>query len=142
MVFRFIRHRIVSNVIYELPYGIQLGGIMTANAAPPYNITTGTDANRDGDNNDRPAGVGFNTGRGDKFFQTDLRLSKKFEFGRARAEVLWEMFNLFNTVNFTNYQGNQSSQPGVTGTGIPTGFGRPRQAFDPFQAQLGFKLTF
>src|SRR2546428_3963060 len=67
MVFRFIRHRIVSNVIYELPYGIQLGGIMTANAAPPYNITTGTDANRDGDNNDRPAGVGFNTGRGDKF---------------------------------------------------------------------------
>jgi len=30
----------------------------------------------------------------------------------------------------------------VTGTGIPTGFGRPRQAFDPFQAQLGLKLTF
>ena len=52
------------------------------------------------------------------------------------------LFNVFNTVNFTNDQGNQSSQPGVTGTGIPTGFGRPRQAFDPFQAQLGFKLTF
>lgn len=137
-----VRHRVVSNVIYELPYGIQIGGIMTANSAPPYNITTGTDANRDGDNNDRPAGVGFNAGRGDKFFQTDVRLSKKFEFGRARAEILWEMFNLFNTVNFTNYQGNQSSQAGVTGTGIPTGFGRPRQAFDPFQAQLGFKLTF
>ena len=71
-----------------------------------------------------------------------MRLSKKFDFGRTRAEVLWEMFNLFNTVNFTNYQGNQSAQQGVTGTGIPTGFGRPRQAFDPFQAQLGFKLTF
>jgi Carboxypeptidase regulatory-like domain/TonB dependent receptor len=137
-----VRHRIVSNVIYELPYGVLLGGIVTANSAPPYNITTGTDANRDGDNNDRPAGAGFNAGRGDRFVQADLRLSKKFALGRARAEVLWEMFNVFNSVNFTNYQGNQSSQPGVTGTGIPTGFGRPRQAFDPFQAQLGFKLTF
>jgi hypothetical protein len=137
-----VRHRIVANAIYQLPYGIQFGGIVTANSAPPFNITTGADANRDGDNNDRPAGLGFNDGRGDRFFQTDLRLSKKFDVGRTRAEVLWEMFNLFNTVNFTNYQGNQSAQPGVTGTGIPTGFGRPRQAFDPFQAQLGFKLTF
>ncbi len=72
-----------------------------------------------------------------------MRLSKKFKFGaRSGAEVLWEMFNVFNTVNFNNYQGNQSAAPGVTGTGIPTGFGRPRQAFDPFQGQLGFKLTF
>jgi hypothetical protein len=137
-----VRHRFVSNVIYELPYGIQVGGIVTANSAPPYNITTGTDVNRDGDNNDRPAGVDFNDGRGDPFFQTDLRVSKRFNIGVARGEVLWEMFNLFNTVNFTNYQGNQSAAPGVTGTGIPTGFGRPRQAFDPFQAQLGLKLTF
>lgn len=137
-----VRHRMVGNLIYELPYGVQIGGIVTANSAPPYNITTGADANRDGDNNDRPSGTTFNAGRGDRFFQTDLRLSKKFDFRRVRAEVLWEMFNLFNTVNFTNYQGNQSAAPGVTGTGIPTGFGRPRQAFDPFQAQLGFKVTF
>jgi hypothetical protein len=56
--------------------------------------------------------------------------------------VLWEMFNVFNTVNFTNYQGNQSAAPGFTATGIPTGYGQPRQAFDPFQGQLGFKLIF
>jgi len=137
-----VRHRFVSNVIYELPYGVQVGGIVTASSAAPYNITTGSDANRDGDNNDRPAGVGFNTGRGDSLLQTDLRVSKRFDLGRARGEVLWEMFNLFNSVNFTNYQGNQSAAPGVTGTGIPTGFGRPRQAFDPLQAQLGLKLSF
>jgi len=69
-------------------------------------------------------------------------LRREAHVGTCRGEVLWEMFNLFNTVNFTNYQGNQASLPGVTGTGIPTGFGRPRQAFDPFQAQLGLKLTF
>ena len=112
---------------------------MTANSAPPYNITLGTDANRDGDNFDRPEGVDYNEGRGDSFFQTDLRLSKKVTFGRFTGEVLWEMFNLFNTVNFNNYNGNMSSAPGVTATGRPTGFGQPRQAFDPFQAPAGIQ---
>ncbi|MEP6782973.1 MAG: carboxypeptidase regulatory-like domain-containing protein [Acidobacteriota bacterium] len=137
-----VRHRIVSNAIYELPFGIQAGGIVTFNTAPPYNVITGTDVNRDGDNNDRPAGIGYNSARGDKYFQTDVRLSKRFTMGHASAEALWEMFNVFNTVNFNNYQGNQSSAPGRTATGIVTGFGRPLQAFDPFQAQFGLKLTF
>ena len=137
-----VRHRFVGNVIYELPFAIQIGGIVTANSAPPYNITTGTDVNRDGDNNDRPAGIGFNAGRGDAYFQTDIRLSKRITFGRVQGEVLWEMFNVFDTVNFNNFNGNQSAASGFTATGIPTGFGRPRQASDPFQGQLGFKLTF
>ncbi|HXG89148.1 MAG TPA: carboxypeptidase regulatory-like domain-containing protein [Vicinamibacterales bacterium] len=137
-----VRHRFVSNVIYELPFQIQIGGIVTANTAPPYNVTTGTDANRDGVNNDRPAGEGFNSARGDSYFQTDMRVSKKLTLGRITGELLWEMFNVFNTVNFNNYQGNQLSTPGVTSIGIPTGFGQPRQAFDAFQGQLGLKLTF
>ena len=137
-----VRHRFVSNVIYQLPWGIQIGTIVSANSAPPFNITLGTDVNRDGDNNDRPAGVGYNDGRGDRFFQADIRTSKKITIGRVSGELLWEMFNVFNTVNFNNYQGNQSSAAGQTAIGIPTGFGRPRQAFDPFQAQLGLKLTF
>ncbi|MEZ5288907.1 MAG: hypothetical protein R2712_29715 [Vicinamibacterales bacterium] len=137
-----VRHRFVSNVIYELPYQIQFGTILTANSAPPYNVTLGTDANRDGDNNDRPAGVGFNSARGDAFFQLDLRASKKVTLGKVTGEILWEMYNVFNTVNFNNYNGNRASAAGTTATGRPTGFGTPRQAFDPFQAQLGFKLTF
>ena len=72
-----VRHRFVSNVIYELPWQFQAGLIVTANSAPPYNIILGTDANRDGDNFDRPPGTEYNAGRGDRFFQTDLRLSKK-----------------------------------------------------------------
>lgn len=137
-----VRHRVVANVICELPFGIQIGGIVTANSAPPYNVTTGRDENRDGVNNDRPDGVGYNAARGDNFFQTDVRLSKKLILRRVTAELLWEMFNVFNTVNFNNYQGNQSSLPGRTAKGIPTGFGQPRQAFDAFQGQLGLKLTF
>lgn len=137
-----VRHRFVSNVIYQLPWDIQIGTIVSANSAPPFNITLGTDVNRDGDNNDRPAGVSYNDGRGDRFFQADIRTSKKVTIGRVSGELLWEMFNVFNAVNFNNFQGNQSSAAGQTATGIPTGFGRPRQAFDPFQAQLGLKLTF
>lgn len=138
-----VRHRFVANTVYEIPFGIQVGAIVTANSAPPYNIVLGTDTNRDGDNNDRPTGVDYNSARGDSFFQTDMRISKKFTFrDRVTGEILWEMFNLFNTVNFTNFQGNQSAAPGQTSNGIPTGFGRPRQAFDPFQAQLGLKLIF
>ena len=137
-----VRHRFVGNVIYQLPWDIQIGTILTANSAPPFNITTGTDVNRDGDNNDRPAGVTYNAGRGDRFFQADIRTSKKVTIGRVSGEILWEMFNVFNTVNFNNFNGNQSAAAGVTANGIPTGFGRPRQAFDPFQAQLGFKMTF
>jgi len=138
-----VRHRFVGNLITTLPYGIQLGTIVTTSTAPPYNIITGTDVNRDGDNNDRPAGLGFDAGRGDRYFQTDMRVSKKVRFGKtANAEVLWEMFNLFNTVNFNNYQNNQSATPGFTAKGIPTGFGQPRQAFDAFQGQLGVKFTF
>lgn len=137
-----VRHRFVSNVIYQLPWGFQVGTIVTANSAPPYNVTLGTDANRDGDNNDRPAGVDYNSARGDAFFQADIRTSKRFTFGRVSGEILWEMFNVFNTVNLNNFNGNQSSAAGQTATGRPTGFGQARQAFDPFQAQLGFKLTF
>lgn len=128
-----VRHRIVSNFIYELPYKVQFGGVLTWNTAAPYNITTGADNNRDGQNTDRPAGVGFNSGRGDSFFTLDLRASKKFAIReRMNIEVLWEMFNMFNTVNFTSYNGNRASST----------FGQPRVALDPFQAQLGFKFTF
>jgi hypothetical protein len=46
---------------------------------------------------------------------------------------MWEMFNMFNTVNFfSNYSGNMRS----------TTFGKPNGAFDPFQGQLGIRLTF
>ena len=73
----------------------------------PYNITTGNDDNRDLAITDRPAGVGYNSARGDTNTQLDLRTSKKFRIHeKAQVEVLWEMYNVFNTVNFLQYTGN------------------------------------
>ena len=44
---------IVGNLV--LPFGFQLAGQFDASSGRPYNITTGTDNNGDGDFNDRPA---------------------------------------------------------------------------------------
>ena len=107
--------------------------IVTANSAAPYDHTTGRDTNGDGARNDRPAGVGVNSLRGEAFFNADLRLGKSFPIGeRKNVEVLWEMFNVFNTVNLLRFNGNESS----------VSFGQPRSVLRPFQAQFGLKFTF
>ena len=128
-----VRRRFTGNVVYQLPFGINAGAIVTANSAAPYNHTTGRDDNLDFVSNDRPAGVRFNALRGDSLFSTDLRLTKKFFLDEVKnVEVMWEMFNVFNTANLTDYNGN----------GLASTFRQPRAALPPFQAQLGVRLTF
>ncbi len=127
-----VKHRIVSNLTYALPFGFQVGAVYTFNTAPPYNVTLGRDVNGDGDNNERPDGMAFNGAREDQFSTMDLRTSKIFKVREKSIEVLWEMFNVFNTVNLGSYVGNQRSVL----------FGQPQLAFDPFQAQLGMKFKF
>ena len=128
-----VRHRVTANVLYTLPYEFAVSSILTANSAPPYDHTTGTDDNLDFIRNDRPAGVAYNALRGDPYFQMDLRLSKKLSFGDIRkVEILWEMFNVFNIRNLSNFNGNERSST----------FQRARAALPPFQAQLGLKFAF
>ena len=128
-----VRHRFTGNVVYQLPHGFNVAGIVTANTAAPYNHTTGRDDNLDFVNNDRPAGVRFNALRGDSLFSTDLRLTKKFLLDDSKnIEVLWEMFNVFNTANLTDFNGNERAST----------FRQARSALSPFQAQFGLRFTF
>ena len=128
-----VRHRFTANVIEQLPYDFNVGAIVTASSAPPYNHTTGTDDNLDFVINDRPPGVRFNALRASPFFTTDLRLTRKFRFGETRnVELIWEMFDLFNTANLTDYNGNQRAST----------FRQARAALPPFQAQLGVRFAF
>ncbi len=131
------RHRVVISSVYRAPFDIQLGTIITAMSAPPYNITTGVDSNGDRDINERPIENGVMippfSARGDRYFTIDLRTSRSFRLpGERRIEVLWEMFNLTNTKNLGGYDGNMRS----------TFFGQPRFALPPFQGQLGVRLDF
>jgi hypothetical protein len=56
-----------------------------AQSGAAYNITTGRDDNNDGVINDRPAGVGRNSARGEGYWNlSNLRITRQIGFG-ARA---------------------------------------------------------
>jgi Carboxypeptidase regulatory-like domain/TonB dependent receptor len=116
-----MRHRFVMAGTSDLPGAFRLGLMLVANSGTPFNITTGSDDNGDGVANDRPPGVTRNTGDGPGFVQTDLRLSKLFNFykgplnedgdmsGFRKMELSFDAFNLFNHANLTNIIGQVSS---------------------------------
>jgi carboxypeptidase family protein/TonB-dependent receptor-like protein len=144
------RHRLVVSGTFSVPQngkkegwdrvwnGFQLSYIFTYASRLPFNILLGSDRNFDTNNNDRPVGVGRNTGRGFEYASLDMRLSRRFRINdRVSFDVLAEGFNLFNRANFN--VPNNTFGSGVTPN--PT-FGQPTQAFDPRQFQFGLKLSF
>lgn len=118
--------------------GFQLSYIFSYASRLPFNPLTGNDRNLDTNFNDRPLGVGRNTGRGFDSATLDLRLSRKFRFTeRVRLEAIAEGFNVLNRSNF--------QIPNNTfGTGVTplASFGRPTAASDPRQIQFGLRLSF
>ncbi len=109
-----VRHRVNFGGNVGLPLKMTLAPLVTISSAPPFNITTGTDFNGDGINNDRPSFAGpnalaknvkvtpwgtfnaapvpgetiipVNYGVGFSHFTANLRLSRSFGWGeRAGA---------------------------------------------------------
>jgi carboxypeptidase family protein len=138
------RHRFVVTGVIEAPYGVQLGPAMQWASARAYNLTSGSDLNADGNNNDRwvdPATgqqVSINSARGDQTFVFDIRTSKFVGLGgEKRLGLFLEFFNLFNTDNFGNaYQGNGRSVEFRKANGYIPSIGYPRQV------QLGARFLF
>jgi len=144
------RHRLTLSGVFEAPRGprdspfrravegLQLSYIFSYASLLPFNIQTNTDRNFDTNFNDRPVGVGRNTGRGFDFASLDLRLSKTFRFTeRISVEALAESFN---TLNRTNLQLPNN----IFGAGLTplASFGKPTAAADPRQIQFGLRLAF
>jgi hypothetical protein len=118
--------------------GLGLSYIFTYASALPFNIQTGSDRNFDTSFNDRPVGVGRNTGRGFDFASLDLRLSKKFRLTEwLGVEAIVESFNTLNRSNFQIPNNTIGSGP----TPLPS-FGRATAASDPRQIQLGLRVSF
>jgi hypothetical protein len=138
------RHRVVAMGVFEMPWGIQLSPVFQAASARPYNLTAGSDLNRDGANTDRyidPATgeqVAINAGRGDNTVVLDMRTTKFFGLGGERKIGLFaEFFNLFNTANFGGaFNGNGRSATFQQANGFVPGIGYPRQV------QLGARFLF
>lgn len=144
------RHRLVISGSIEAPReanasgfrralnGFQLSYILTYASRLPFNVLLGSDRNFDTNNNDRPVGVGRNTGQGFDFASLDMRLSRRFRITEhVSLEALAEGFNLFNRANL----GVPNNTFGSGTTPLAT-FGQPTAAFDPRQFQFGLKVSF
>jgi len=119
----------------RLPSGISLKTIY--GSGRPYNIATGNDENGDFDltgPNDRPPGVGRNSGRGPDFFTIDLGLYQRFRIGRGELELRLNVYNLTNRTNLLpeSVIGDQRSQL----------FGQPLAAARKRQAEIGLSARF
>jgi hypothetical protein len=156
------RHSLSVSAIVPLPWQIQLATIVSLRSGNPWDITAGVDLDRDGNNQDRPAGLMKNSGglesdsnlgiinafrqsrnlapitmeqlaRTSRDRVVDLRATKQFSAGATtRIGVFLEAYNLFNTVNFENPSGVITSGSFATYT----------TARDARQIQWGARIQF
>jgi hypothetical protein len=142
------RHRIVvSGSLDRGLAGFQLGWVFAYASALPFNIVTGADNNNDTTVNDRPAGVGRNSGRfpcyGDLSSvcgtaSLDVRVSRRVRIGGARRlDLMVEGFNLFNRANVVNVNNTIGNTP----TPSPA-FRQVTAVGDMRQFQLGVRCSF
>ncbi len=123
----------------------QLGVILQANSGLPFNVRSNVDLNRDGVTNDRPIGIGRNTGRLGKVINLDLRYSRYIPIASKKIEAFFEAKNLFNRQNIAGVSRVVTTgASGVPAVAIPT----PAVAFagtsgyDQRIMQLGVKFIF
>ncbi|MBV9928921.1 MAG: TonB-dependent receptor [Acidobacteria bacterium] len=133
------RQRLALSGSFEMPAGFGLSYIFQYGSRLPFNVVTGTDRNNDTTVNDRPAGLGRNTGRGFDSAALDLRLSRRVSFGEHKnLELIAEGFNVLNRANLQ--LPNNTLNPSNAATLLT--FGRPTAADGPRQIQLGLRLNF
>jgi outer membrane receptor protein involved in Fe transport len=108
------RHRAVLSGVFESPlqgdsvvdkvFGRWVvSTIFIGGSGRPFNLLLGFDANGDSrSQSDRPGQAGRNTGKGEPFYNVDLRLARRFFLDESKYfEFTFEAFNLLNQTNFT-----------------------------------------
>lgn len=80
-----VRHRASVLFNMDLWKGFRISTMVNASSGQPYNITTGFDDNGDTISNDRPMGVGRNSGRGAPRWDAGGRVSWMFGFGERKS---------------------------------------------------------
>ena len=141
------RHRAVFNGIWDLPYDFQVSGLYFFGSGQRFDSYTVFDVRDTGGffipwpaaaNRLQPDGTIIDAGavQGSAINRVDVRLQRRFNFGRAYVDLMLEVFNLFNTENYGSYQGFASharyGQPNPN----------PDVAYWPRIMQLGFRLAF
>ncbi len=90
--------------------------IFIGGSGRPFNLLLGADANGDGrSQSDRPARAGRNTGRGQAYYNMDVRLARRFNVAEGKyLEFTAEAFNLLNRTNFTGINNVVGATPLAT----------------------------
>ena len=113
--------------------GMQFSGTTFYGSGFPFSPGAGADLNNDLVLNDRWPGTTRNSARLPDFFQTDLRVSRRFSLDRVRAlEVMIESENAFNRTNGTSVVTQQRAAD----------FGRVTATRPGRYVQLGARLLF
>jgi hypothetical protein len=131
----------------------QLGLILQANSGLPFNIRTNRDLNGDGlATNDRPIGIGRNTGKLGSSVTLDGRYVRFFNFGKRRLEIFGEGKNLLNRLSISGVNRIVATDAaGNPVTAIPSTIircGSPaitpcaNATYDARSLQIGAKITF
>jgi hypothetical protein len=133
------RHRITLSSVLESPFegkllrAWQLSPMFVYTSRLPFNVLLGQDRNFDTNTNDRPIGVGRNTGRGFGYSSLDFRLSRVFRISeRWNVQAIAEAFNSLNHLN-------RAVPNGVITAAT---FGRATSVFDARQIQFGARVNF
>ncbi len=109
------RHRFTALGTASLHRWANFGFGVEASTGAPFNLTTGSDQNRDGMALDRPAGLARNQGDGPGLFQVDLRWYRDFPVRPSmrdqspKVQISVDSFNIFNRLNARTYLGALSS---------------------------------
>ena len=122
-----------GSLIHRLAEGWLFSYVYTYTSGLPFNVQLPNDRNGDTNFNDRPVGVGRNTGEGFDYKSLDLRLSRTFNLGGGLS--IEAILDAFNVLNRANYQVPNNI------FGSPT-FGRATAVNEPRQFQLGLRLFF
>ena len=140
------RVRLVLSGIFHLPWNVIIAPIYEYGSGQPWNHLLGYDFNGDGKNSDRPQGVARNNENGPLYRNLSLRITKTFQLGTGRLDIIVEGFNIFNTVNY-----DVSSVDAAEFLAGPTlanpsaayvsnaNFGTYRATLDPREIQLGLR---
>lgn len=143
------RWRLVMSALVKLPYGLTVAPIYEYGSGQPWNRRLGYDFNGDGRFSDRAAWVERNSEDGPIYRSFNLRLTKAFDLGGVKAEVIAEGFNLFNNVNYDVNSVDSAeflSGPTLANPNQPfvrnPHFGRFSATLPPREIQLGVRVSF
>jgi len=144
------RYRFVASAVLRLPARFTVAPIFTYGSGQPWNWRLGYDRNGDGRNSDRPDATPRFSENGPNYTSFDVRLTYGLPLGpRAKVDLIAEAFNLFNRVNYdVNFIQNNEYLSGPTPAAPTTplvkntNFKTYTSTLQPFEAQLGVRVTF